>query len=181
MLEATQKKLREARFFLSHLEQEQRVPAAHSNPEAAESFFSAFLSAARSVTFAFQKEDKQGYDAWAPTWFQARSTDEKLLLNRFYEERTQVVKRTGSELAGEVVLVPIMRVANTYNPLSVQMLWWGDSVPEVGVRLLRCRFAFDGGETEVVSAAKQYVALLGDLVAGFLEHYRIDGGSLTSA
>ena len=50
MIEATQKKLREARFFLSYLETENRR-AVRNEPEAFDYFMSAFVSAARSVTF----------------------------------------------------------------------------------------------------------------------------------
>ena len=57
MIEATQKKLREARFFLSHLETENRR-AVRNEPEAFDYFMSAFVSAARSVTFALQAEEK---------------------------------------------------------------------------------------------------------------------------
>ncbi len=55
MIEAAQKKLREAWFFLSHLETENRR-AVRNEPEAFDHFMSAFVSAARSVTFALQVE-----------------------------------------------------------------------------------------------------------------------------
>ncbi|GAF68271.1 unnamed protein product, partial [marine sediment metagenome] len=47
MINATQKKLREARFFLQHLNMEGRKVGCNE-PEAFEFFLSAFLSAARS-------------------------------------------------------------------------------------------------------------------------------------
>jgi len=44
-------------------------------------------------------------------------------------------------------------------------------VPEVGRRVLKCRFAYDGIEVEVVPAAKGYLALLDRLVADFVARY----------
>jgi len=179
MLAATQKKLREARFFLSHLEREEHIPLGTSTAEAADFFFSAFVSAARSVTFVLQKEEKEKYDAWAPGWFDSRSEPEQLLIARFKQERTQALKLTGSELSGETVLIPVTRIPRSNTPFSVQMLWWGDSVPEIGTRALKCRFAYDGAEVEAVPAAKEYLELLGRLVTDFVVHY--GDGSLTTA
>jgi hypothetical protein len=48
MLEQTQKKLREAEFFLGQLRAE-----AHREPEVFDYYLSAFVSAGRSVTFAW--------------------------------------------------------------------------------------------------------------------------------
>jgi hypothetical protein len=57
----TQKKLREAHFFLARQQERARgIPA----PEEFEFSLSAFLSAARSVTFALHQEKKEQYNAW---------------------------------------------------------------------------------------------------------------------
>jgi hypothetical protein len=65
MIPLTQKKLREAGFFLNKLSAEgQQV--VRSEQESFEFYLSAFLSSARAVTFALQKEQKEKYDAWFP-------------------------------------------------------------------------------------------------------------------
>ena len=56
MIEATQKKLREARFFVRLLNQVSQE-AVRNEPEAFEFYLSAFLLAARSTTFALQYEE----------------------------------------------------------------------------------------------------------------------------
>ena len=179
MLSATQKKLREAKFFLSRLEQEERLPPGSSIPEAADFYFSAFVSAARSVAFVFQKENKAEYDSWAPGWFQSRSGPEELLMKRFKQERTQALKLTGSDLAGDTVLVPTTRIPGANSPLSTQLIWWGESIPEIATTGLRCRFAYDNADVAVVPAAREYVELLGQLVRDFLASHA--DGSLTNA
>ena len=55
MIEATQRKLREARFFLSHLEREVLNPETH-HTEPAAFYLSAFLAAA-SLTFHAPESD----------------------------------------------------------------------------------------------------------------------------
>ena len=142
-----------------------------STSEAADFFFSAFVSAARSVTWALHKEEKEKYDAWWEGWRKARSASDQLLMERFKEERTQAVKRAGSDLTGDIVLVPLIRVPRANTPFSVQMLWSGDLIPEVGRRVLKCRFAYDGAEVEAVPAAKEYLDLLDRLVTDFMARY----------
>jgi hypothetical protein len=61
MIDATQRKLREAQFFLRKLHEESRR-LARNDPEESAFYLSAFLSAARSVTFALQAEEKEKYD-----------------------------------------------------------------------------------------------------------------------
>ena len=41
---------------------------------------SAFLSAARSITFVLQSESKEAYDAWFPNWCDGLKTEERALL-----------------------------------------------------------------------------------------------------
>ena len=53
MIEATLKKLREAKFFLSLLNRESQKTV-RNGPESFEFYLNAFLSAARSVTFALR-------------------------------------------------------------------------------------------------------------------------------
>ena len=60
MIEATQKKLGEAQFFFYRLLNEAQKPV-RSEPEIFEFYLSAFLSAARSVTFVLQYEEKTKY------------------------------------------------------------------------------------------------------------------------
>jgi len=62
-IEATRRKLSEAEFFLRKLTTHQQQ-VFQNEPEAFGFYLSAFLSAARSVSFVLQAEQKERYDAW---------------------------------------------------------------------------------------------------------------------
>lgn len=66
MIEAAQRKLREARFFFQHLAGERHRHDAV--PEGFRFYFSAFIGAARSVTWAMKSEEPERYAAWEPLW-----------------------------------------------------------------------------------------------------------------
>src|SRR5712692_1866886 len=84
------KKLREAEFFLGHLRT--AWPTANLADESFDFYLSAFLSAARSVTWVLQAEHKSAYDAWFPRWGDALSGDDKALLQFLKNERNDVLK-----------------------------------------------------------------------------------------
>jgi hypothetical protein len=67
-LSETERKLREARFFLGCMKSEERKRAAVPQPEAFDFYLSAFLSAGRSVTLVLQKEAGGGEEHYRP-WF----------------------------------------------------------------------------------------------------------------
>ena len=96
MIEATQKKLREARFFLSHLATENRR-AVRNEPEAFDYFMSAFVSAARSVTFALQAEEKAKYEQWFPGWLAAHPEEDRKLLTLMVSQRNAEQKQGGGD------------------------------------------------------------------------------------
>ena len=75
MIERTQRRLRQARFFYQHL-----VNARHGDPEAFRFYFSAFIQSARSVTWALKKEESEKWKKWEPTWRANRSEGERKLL-----------------------------------------------------------------------------------------------------
>jgi hypothetical protein len=75
MIAATERTLSEAQFFLQCLRAESTKPV-RNEPEAFSFYLSALLSAARSVTFALQFEEKEKDDAWFPEWFAKRGDDD---------------------------------------------------------------------------------------------------------
>ncbi len=76
MIPATQRKLREAQFFYRRLVSARQEPWKHET-EAFSFYFSAFLSAARSVPWVLQNEQKEEYEAWKPRWEDKLTTDER--------------------------------------------------------------------------------------------------------
>jgi len=69
MIEATQRKLREAQFFYGRLVDSKDLMGPDRNePDAFSFYLSAFMSAARSVPWVLQCEEKEKYEAWKPKW-----------------------------------------------------------------------------------------------------------------
>jgi hypothetical protein len=91
MLERTRKKLREAEFFLQALTGAE-PEVFRQEPEAADFYLSAFLTAGRSVTFALRKEQNVEYEAWKPGWFAKLAPDDATLMKFFVDQRNQVQK-----------------------------------------------------------------------------------------
>jgi len=96
VIEATQDKLAEARFFLGHM-QEEAARVMRQKPEAFGHYLSAFITAARSVPWVLVCEQQEKYLAWRATW-DAAKTDEEWELEKFTNERRlDETKRTGAE------------------------------------------------------------------------------------
>ena len=169
MIEATQKKLRETHFFLAQLERE-LSSSAHNQAEAVEFYFSAFLSAARSVTFVLEAEESSKYNEWSPVWRNSRSENERHLLSRFTGARNRALKRETPKVA-EDRLASLMFASYDNVPIAVRMFVWEDEddQPPMGHRILKCRLTPDNVEEEVVPLCREYAALLSDLVRDFMD------------
>jgi hypothetical protein len=182
MIPATQKKLREAKFFLDLLKQEGRVPIWQAAEEPAEFYFNAFVSAARSVTYALQAEEKDRYDAWYPEWLSSRPEADRVALKRFNDERVKIVHRTGAELSSRNTLTAYHEVFPLTAPHSHSHSYFaltGKPPPasnaKVGTLQLICRFS-DDTESTACDAAHEYVAVLDALVADFVRQHQ--GGAI---
>ncbi len=175
MIEDTQKKLREAQFFLAHLEGEVTKPGTHRTEPAA-FYFSAFLSAARSVTFVLEAEAHNEYKSWFPSWFASRSKREAFLLNRFVFARNRALKRQTPSVAED-------RAASAQfsGKLPPELIFFTEEEePIPGRRVLKCRLRPKDAEEEVVPLCREYATLLSDLVRAFIEaeHHGNDTGVL---
>ena len=169
MIEATQRKLREALFFLDRLIQE-RGQAVRTEPEAFGYYLSALLSAARSVTWALQFEEKEKYDAWFPAWLASRGAEERELLAFLKNQRNYEQKRGGAEVAVAWDYIPISRVPRADRSHPAYGFHWvgppGTPEPLVGIPVHS--FESAEGEQEVAETCRRYVGLLSELVRDFL-------------
>lgn len=91
---ATRKKLREAEFFLRLMATVDRAGGFASDPEAAEFYFSAFVSAARSVGLILKAERTAEWNAWIGPW-EARLTDAERAMRKFFVETRNTVQKVG--------------------------------------------------------------------------------------
>jgi len=173
MIERTQRKLREAQFFLGKLVQEGgRV--VRSDPEAFGFYLSALLSAARSVTWALQFEEKDKYDAWFPNWLARRPADDQEFLAFLKDQRNYEQKRGGAEVSVAWDYIPVSRVPTTNRSHPAYGFHWfgppGTPEPLVGVPVHS--FESASGDQDVVVACRRYVGLLSELVRDFLEAHQ---------
>jgi hypothetical protein len=172
LIEATQKKLREALFFFEELSKAGRK-VIRNDPEVFSHFLSAFLSAARSVTFALQREEKEKYDAWFSRWFDELAEEDRQLFGLFVQQRNQNEKRGSADVDVVIEFIPLINVRQDRQGHPAYGLHWfgppGVPPPEVGVST--SYFEFNGSQLEVTLACDRYVRLLERLVADFIHSY----------
>jgi len=123
-LERTEKKIREASFFLDHLitESEKTTTA---NPEAFDHYHSAFLTAARSVQDVLKDAAvpknirRPTFKSWLKKWVARLTSEEKRLWRSLDKWRNLEVHRRGVKLKEEWEKVP-----ETTVPLSETDRTW---------------------------------------------------------
>ena len=171
MIPATQKKLREARFFLERLRQRDRVslPAV----DEFEFYLSAFLSAARSVTFALHAEEKEKYVAWQPTWPTILGPDDLALLVGMKQARNVAQKRGGVPVQVDWEFVPLTEAKRDEQGRPFYGFQWFGPVtaglPKVGQPVHR--FNLGKGEIEATSTCARYLDILERLVSDFVRRH----------
>jgi hypothetical protein len=106
--EATRKKLREAGFFLRQLAKVDKATVNTPEPEAADYYLSAFLSAARAVPWALKMERTNEWDAWNHGWFTAMTDGDGARWDFLVDQRNKVLKQGGPELTHTVTPVSLM-------------------------------------------------------------------------
>jgi hypothetical protein len=172
MIEATQRKLREANFFLQRLIDE-RQRFVRNEPEAFQFYLSAFLSAARSVTLALQKEEKPRYDAWFPKWFKRLSEDDRNLCNFMKDQRNVELHETGAHVNLSSISVPYLETtAGEFGGPLYSFQSFGPSGQHApNVERPAYHFERPGTETEVTVACRRYFDLVAELVQDFIRDH----------
>lgn len=170
MIEATRKKLRETRFFLARLFNESKR-VVRNEPDAFQFYLSAFLSAARSVTFALQWEEKGKYDAWFSTWLDNRTDDDHKVLSFLKTQRNIEQKQGGAEvaIAWECVPATEVQIDDRWHPAYYGFHSFGPpGIPPATVGRAVHYFELGSSEAEVTAICKRYTDLLDELVRDFI-------------
>jgi hypothetical protein len=128
MIEATRRKLDEARFFYGHLVKE-RERSLRFDPREFRFYFSAFIQAARSVTWTLGNEEPEKWKAWEPKWKATRNNEEQKLLDLTNELRLDEAKRGGANALVEWEVVAL-------HELLVEP--WKKPAAQQSVALQRC-------------------------------------------
>ena len=166
MFARTQKKLREATFFLAHLQQETtRLPSPEST-EAAAFFLSAFLSAARSVTNVLESEAPEVYKDWSKGWRTSLTEGQRLLLGSFTQARNRALKREAPSLNEAWGEVKTRARSGQLTPAELVFFFGSDAEINEG-RTLVGRLTPEEAIAEVLPRCSEYYELLLRLVADF--------------
>jgi hypothetical protein len=97
VLDRAHKKLREAEFFLGLLIAADSAVIKRA-PEAPDFYLSAFLTAARSVTFAMSKDHGESTEEWNIEWISRLSADDAALMRFFVKQRNKVQKEGSADI-----------------------------------------------------------------------------------
>jgi hypothetical protein len=173
LIEATQDKLAEARFFLRKL-QDEVGKAIRQDPAAFGHYLSAFISAARSVPWVLQNEEKAKYDAWLPKWDDRLTNEERELLKFTNQRRVDETKRKGADTSVNWKYVSIYEL-----PTEQYRMFEGSAVfppltlkdarlspPAVGFPV----HSFEQGDKpNVLETCKSYLAYLEKFVEAFVK------------
>ncbi len=133
-------------------------------------YLSAFFSAARSVTFVLQSEEKAAYDAWFPGWHQALPDGDKELMDFMKNQRNTGQKQGGTKTNAEWEMVPVTQLRYEDGRHANFSYFWagppGMESPKVG-RLVHY-FEFNGSQADVITKCKEHTRLLERLVQDFV-------------
>jgi hypothetical protein len=155
----TLKKLREAKFFLGWMEKAAR--STNLEREDFEFYFSAFLSAGRSVTFVLQKEQKNLYEARYGPWESGLTPKDQSLMKFMNEQRVAELHLLGANVEAAIEMVP-MTVFEMERGIDLRytMSWYGSTdapPPEIGRKVHYFEHATG---KQVLSTCTQYFRLL---------------------
>ena len=175
MIEATCRKLREARFFHQHLMNMRQARTATYEPEAFGYYFSAFISAARSVLWVLHHEEKKKWKAWEPTWKATLNDEERKFLKFTNQLRIDEAKRSGAETIVEWEEVAFDGLLSANLDPERQHPAYGmhrrSSIPGLSASAKVMRRAYyleqESGKEEVTSVGERYLNFLEKVVQEF--------------
>jgi hypothetical protein len=170
MIERTQRKLREAQFFLRQLTTE-RYRFAPSDPEAFLHYLSAFLSAARSITFVMQNEAKEQYDAWFPSWLKNCTEGERDLLQHMNAQRVAEIHRDGADTTVEWEVVPMVEqlARDLDRHPAYHFHYFRQQAWQRDVKRPTHYFELGSDKADVITRCQHYLGVLEKLVREFMQ------------
>ena len=156
-----QKKLREAKFFLSHMMQSAR--STRLDHEHFEFHLSAFLSAARSVTNFLENNQR----AWWSQWKTGRPGDDRQLLNQMTKQRDNEVHEKGADVAHQLEDVPLSKIETASGLHAAYAPSFGEPWGEPQISLKVYYFTLGEATVNVIETCQRYVGLLERAVEEF--------------
>jgi len=173
MIEATLRKLNEAKFFYGHLvreRQQKRFP----DPSAFRYYFSAFIQAARSVTWRLGNEEPEKWKAWEPKWKANRTQEEQRLLDLTNDLRTDEVHHGGTDPSVELEEVALHKLVSAnfdVDPWPIAAYAHHrrtlPGVPPSAAFRPAYYFEHEDGKEEVTALSKRYLDILDKMLNDF--------------
>jgi hypothetical protein len=162
-LPTVQKKLREARFFLRMMcEQELR---AFGDKEPFDFFLSAFLSAARSVDYRLRHEQSALYPPWRKTWNTTITAAEDRLMEFMAQDRASEVHEGGSRRVEQQTSIPVF---GTYSdPSGTAIVSAPPGTPPAKIIKPVYVYTIDGDERRATEACADFLTLLERMAGEF--------------
>ena len=173
MIEATRRKLDEARFFYGHLVKERQKTFRH-DPSAFRFYLSAFIQAARSITWRLGNEEPEKWKAWRPKWEGTLSDEDKKLMKVTRKLRNAEVKHSGTDPTVELEEVAVHELVMSADfDLERQHPAYGVHVfappgtPSPKTRRAAYYFENEDGKEEVTALCKRYLDFLDKMLNDF--------------
>jgi hypothetical protein len=162
------KKVREAAFFLSKIQEQSRV--AFGDHEPFDYYLSAFLSAARSVDYRLRHGHGTKYTAFRENiWNPRLALSEQRLLKFMTDDRNLEVHEAGSGRVQGEVRIPIRGRYEDGSGSSITA-FGPPGVPPAEVIKPTYTFDLDGHHAPVVESCSEYLRLLERLVEEFARY-----------
>jgi hypothetical protein len=175
VIEATRRKLDEARFFHQHLLQERQGRGRMHDPRAFRYYFSAFIQAARNVTWALGKEEQAKWKEWEPTWRGTLNDEERKFLDLTNKLRVDEVHRGGADMSvewEEVALHELFSDTGLHPAYTMVMrrAYLGAPPP----RTMRPTYYLEdeNGKQEVTALCERYMKFLEKALSDFEQGYQ---------
>jgi hypothetical protein len=155
-----QKKLREARFFLGHLQSEEQ--SGLRNEEHFAHYLSAFLSAARSVVYQVYRASGSGkeVDAWKAT----RNAEDRTFFDSIKALRDSEVHNEGVTIRTQQEAIPMPLSAEPRDPTTFAAFVQLGYFSSARVYINRHYVDLEEDRLEAVPTCERLVALLEDLL-----------------
>jgi hypothetical protein len=167
MFDNVEKKLREARFFLGKMIEQESI--AFGEKEPFDFYLSAFLSAGRTVDYRLRHEHRAIYPTWRDGWNNTLNPTQQGLIKFMIDDRNVEVHESGSSRTVQTEEIKV-GVGNTYSDksgtLQVMGSPWTDPAT---INKPTYNFTITGIERKATEACGEYLALLEQMVAGFVK------------
>ncbi len=166
-MENVEKKLREARFHLGKMNDQER--RAFGDKEPFDFHLSAFLSAAKTVDNRLRHEQGPIYKPWRTAWDGRLTAEKNELIKFMVDDRNVEVHESGS---GRDVKTESIKVGHSYSDESGTLEVSSAGIPGSGmggatIYKPSYYFTIAGVERNATAACADYLALLDRMVADF--------------